>query len=119
MDVFAFDILESLQRTMCDTPIKSFKERSTLSFGGCGFMGIYHVGVAECVQRYARDLIAPDKIICGTSAGAMIAVSLKIGLPLSERLSIISIQVPTLQICSCSTNFFSSLAVQKSVASQL
>lgn len=70
---------------MCDNS-KKFLEKSTLSFGGCGFMGIYHVGVAECVQRYARDLVSPDKIICGTSAGAMIAVSLKIGLPLSEFL---------------------------------
>lgn len=24
-----------------------------LSFAGCGFMGIYHVGVAACLRKYA------------------------------------------------------------------
>ena len=45
-----------------------------LSFAGCGFLGIYHVGVASCIREYAPHLAA-DKI-AGASAGAIAAVGL-------------------------------------------
>ena len=48
-----------------------------LSFAGCGFLGIYHVGVASCVRQYAPHLIA-DKI-SGASAGALVACALITG----------------------------------------
>lgn len=30
-----------------------------LSFAGCGFMGIYHVGVAACLRKYAIIYLFP------------------------------------------------------------
>ena len=28
-----------------------------LSFAGCGFMGVYHLGVASCLQTYAPHIL--------------------------------------------------------------
>ena len=40
-----------------------------MSFGGCGFLGMYHVGVMKAIKHFVPN----SKInkICGTSAGAM------------------------------------------------
>lgn len=51
-----------------------------LSFAGCGFLGIYHVGVAGCFKKYAPHLLL-DKI-SGASAGAIAACGLLCDLPL-------------------------------------
>lgn len=51
-----------------------------LSFAGCGFLGIYHVGVAVCFKKYAPHLLL-DKI-SGASAGAIAACCLLCDLPL-------------------------------------
>ncbi|XP_069696120.1 uncharacterized protein bmm isoform X2 [Periplaneta americana] len=51
-----------------------------LSFAGCGFLGIYHVGVAGCFKKYAPHLVL-DKV-SGASAGAIAACSLLCDLPL-------------------------------------
>lgn len=56
-----------------------------LSFAGCGFLGIYHVGVAGCFKKYAPHLLL-DKI-SGASAGAIAACGLLCDLPLGEILS--------------------------------
>ncbi|XP_011051315.1 PREDICTED: patatin-like phospholipase domain-containing protein 3 isoform X1 [Acromyrmex echinatior] len=56
-----------------------------LSFAGCGFLGIYHVGVAVCFKKYAPHLLL-DKI-SGASAGAMAACCLLCDLPLGEMTS--------------------------------
>lgn len=56
-----------------------------LSFAGCGFLGIYHVGVAACFKKYAPHLLL-DKI-SGASAGAIAACSLLCDLPLGDMLS--------------------------------
>ncbi|XP_076302462.1 brummer [Lasioglossum baleicum] len=53
-----------------------------LSFAGCGFLGIYHVGVAVCFKKYAPHLLL-DKI-SGASAGAIAACCLLCDLPLGE-----------------------------------
>jgi predicted acylesterase/phospholipase RssA len=45
-----------------------------LSFSGCGFLGIYHVGVASCLKEYAPQLVAQK--ISGASAGALVAAAL-------------------------------------------
>lgn len=42
-----------------------------LSFAGCGFLGIYHVGAAACLRKYAPEL--PIDFIAGASAGSMAA----------------------------------------------
>ena len=49
-------------------------EVPNVSFSGCGFLGIYHVGVANCLKTYAPHLI--EKKIAGASAGALVATAL-------------------------------------------
>ncbi|XP_068908332.1 patatin-like phospholipase domain-containing protein 2 isoform X2 [Tenebrio molitor] len=56
-----------------------------LSFAGCGFLGIYHVGVACCFRKYAPHLLLNK--ISGASAGAMAACCLLLDLPLGEMTS--------------------------------
>ena len=53
-----------------------------LSFAGCGFMGIYHVGVAACLRKYAPHLLLER--IYGASAGAMAAACLLCDVPLGK-----------------------------------
>lgn len=53
-----------------------------LSFAGCGFLGIYHVGVAVCFRKYAPHLLL--KKISGASAGAIAACCLLCDLPLGD-----------------------------------
>lgn len=45
------------------------------SFAGCGFLGIYHVGVASCLKQHAPQLLKNAKF-AGASAGAMVACCL-------------------------------------------
>ncbi|XP_011873847.1 PREDICTED: patatin-like phospholipase domain-containing protein 3 isoform X2 [Vollenhovia emeryi] len=56
-----------------------------LSFAGCGFLGIYHVGVAVCFKKYAPHLLLNK--ISGASAGAIAACCLLCELPLGEMTS--------------------------------
>ena len=45
-----------------------------LSFAGCGFIGLYHVGSASCIKTFAPFLL--QNKIAGASAGAMAAAAL-------------------------------------------
>ncbi|CAH1966928.1 unnamed protein product [Acanthoscelides obtectus] len=56
-----------------------------LSFAGCGFLGIYHVGVACCFRKYAPHLLLNR--ISGASAGAIAACSLICDLPVGDMTS--------------------------------
>uniref|UniRef100_A0A8D0BJH5 triacylglycerol lipase n=1 Tax=Salvator merianae TaxID=96440 RepID=A0A8D0BJH5_SALMN len=42
-----------------------------VSFAGCGFLGVYHIGAAACLQERAPHLIRDARQICGASAGAL------------------------------------------------
>ncbi|XP_038213090.1 uncharacterized protein LOC119833235 [Zerene cesonia] len=53
-----------------------------LSFAGCGFLGIYHVGVAVCLKKYAPHLLLGN--ISGASFGAISACCLLCDLPIGE-----------------------------------
>ncbi|XP_056455568.1 patatin-like phospholipase domain-containing protein 2 isoform X3 [Gadus chalcogrammus] len=54
----------------------------SISFAGCGFMGIYYVGAASCiVERFPQFFEGASKIY-GASAGALMAMILTIGTPL-------------------------------------
>ncbi|KAJ0013155.1 hypothetical protein NQD34_017489 [Periophthalmus magnuspinnatus] len=44
-----------------------------LSFAGCGFLGIYHIGVASCFLEKAPYLVHGASRIYGASAGALTA----------------------------------------------
>lgn len=45
-----------------------------VSFSGCGFIGVYHIGAASCLQTYAPFLLTNK--LAGASAGAMAAAAL-------------------------------------------
>ena len=60
-----------------DLMINMEKQRRNISFAGCGFIGIYHVGVSACLQLYAPHLL--QNKIGGSSAGAMVALALVSG----------------------------------------
>lgn len=49
------------------------KSAGNLSFCGCGFLGMYHVGVASCFHEYAPQLSLHQ--IAGASAGAIVATA--------------------------------------------
>lgn len=57
-------------------------EAVNLSLAGCGFLGIYHIGVASAFKQYAPHVLLNK--ISGASAGAMAAASLLCDLPLGE-----------------------------------
>lgn len=53
-----------------------------LSFSGCGFLGIYHVGVASAFREYVPQMCLGK--ICGASAGSLAAAALACEVPLGE-----------------------------------
>ncbi|XP_069084392.1 patatin-like phospholipase domain-containing protein 2 isoform X3 [Pleurodeles waltl] len=55
-----------------------------LSFAGCGFLGVYHVGVSSCLQERAPHLISGATRIYGASAGALNAAALACGACLAQ-----------------------------------
>ena len=56
------------------------EEIPDISFAGCGFMGIYHVGVSACLDAHAPHLLRQR--IFGSSAGALAGAMLVGGVPL-------------------------------------
>ena len=46
----------------------------TVSFAGCGFIGVYHIGAASCLQSYAPFLLSGQ--LAGASAGSMAAAAI-------------------------------------------
>ncbi|XP_026774536.3 patatin-like phospholipase domain-containing protein 2 [Pangasianodon hypophthalmus] len=55
-----------------------------ISFAGCGFLGVYHIGVASCLQQEAPFLIENAQHVYGASAGALTATALVSGACLGE-----------------------------------
>ncbi|XP_060540120.1 patatin-like phospholipase domain-containing protein 2 isoform X1 [Pantherophis guttatus] len=43
----------------------------SVSFAGCGFLGVYHIGVATCLQERVPRLLRDARCIYGASAGAL------------------------------------------------
>lgn len=56
-----------------------------ISFAGCGFLGIYHVGVASCLLEQAPFLVHNARHIYGASAGALAATALVTGVCLGTK----------------------------------
>ena len=53
-----------------------------VSFSGCGFLGIYHVGVAAAFQHFQPECNFAS--LCGAAAGALAAAGLMAGIPLCK-----------------------------------
>lgn len=47
-----------------------------LSFCGCGFLGMYHLGVASCLMKYGQSFLSRVDRVAGASAGALIGALL-------------------------------------------
>ncbi|TNN09116.1 Patatin-like phospholipase domain-containing protein isoform 1 [Schistosoma japonicum] len=61
----------------------SLSLKHNLSFAGCGFLGLYHIGVCSCIKRFAPHLYQ-NKPVSGTSAGALAAACLVCDLDIDE-----------------------------------
>lgn len=57
-------------------------EKMNLSFSGCGFLGLYHMGVACCFRQYCPQICQNQ--ISGASAGALVATALACNLNLGK-----------------------------------
>lgn len=62
--------------------LPTIKHDMNVSFSGCGFLGIYHIGVASCLKTYAPYLL--ENKLCGSSAGAISACCLLCDVPLGK-----------------------------------
>uniref|UniRef100_A0A4W4E8U6 triacylglycerol lipase n=1 Tax=Electrophorus electricus TaxID=8005 RepID=A0A4W4E8U6_ELEEL len=62
-----------------------------ISFAGCGFLGIYHVGVASCLQEQAPFLVENAQHVYGASAGALTASALVSGACMATGAQIIDV----------------------------
>ncbi|RVE71374.1 hypothetical protein OJAV_G00051050 [Oryzias javanicus] len=56
----------------------------SISFAGCGFMGIYYAGVSSCILERFPGFIQNAKRIYGASAGSLMAAILTLGVPLDK-----------------------------------
>jgi patatin-like phospholipase domain-containing protein 2 len=57
-------------------------ENLEVSFAGCGFLGIYHIGVASAIQHFVPNCKFAK--LCGASAGALAASALVAGIPVCK-----------------------------------
>jgi len=53
--------------------------RMNLSFAGCGFLAIYHLGVAKALMTHGRKFLMNVQRFAGASAGALVAAALAVG----------------------------------------
>jgi len=77
-----------------------------VSFAGCGFLGLYHVGVVSCLKKYAPQL--NNCKLSGCSAGAMAAVcgllEMELG-PLTSEILALSTEARKLTLGPFSPSF--------------
>ncbi|GAB1605550.1 patatin-like phospholipase domain-containing protein 4 isoform X1 [Argonauta hians] len=67
----------SLDNEAFDLDYETFDEPvMNLSFCGCGFLGIYQLGVAYCLSRHGSQLLSKVNRIAGCSAGSLIGAVL-------------------------------------------
>jgi len=52
--------------------------RMNLSFAGCGFLAVYHLGVAKALMIHGRKFLMNVQRFAGASAGALVAAVLAV-----------------------------------------
>ncbi|CAB1417855.1 unnamed protein product [Pleuronectes platessa] len=62
----------------------SWDEEWNLSFAGCGFRSVYHLGASSCILERVPWLIHGASKICGASSGCLVAAALTVGIPLEQ-----------------------------------
>uniref|UniRef100_A0A3B4B227 triacylglycerol lipase n=1 Tax=Periophthalmus magnuspinnatus TaxID=409849 RepID=A0A3B4B227_9GOBI len=60
----------------------------SISFAGCGFMGVYYIGVAACLFQRCPELVHRAARLYGSSAGALLAAILTVEEACSELMSL-------------------------------
>uniref|UniRef100_A0A2K6F3U5 Patatin like phospholipase domain containing 5 n=1 Tax=Propithecus coquereli TaxID=379532 RepID=A0A2K6F3U5_PROCO len=81
----------------------------SLSFAGAGYLGLYHVGVTQCLRQRAPRLLQGAHRIYGSSSGALNAISIICGnnnLPFADCASTITVSPfhGAVDICPQSTS---------------
>ena len=71
------------------------------SFAGCGFLGIYHLGVSACLKKYSGALLIEN--VAGASAGCFAGAALLASGDFSEF-----IVTCYCVVAKCFVNFFCS-----------
>uniref|UniRef100_A0A8C5VZF4 Acylglycerol transacylase n=1 Tax=Microcebus murinus TaxID=30608 RepID=A0A8C5VZF4_MICMU len=61
----------------------------SLSFSGCGFLGLYHIGATRCLSERAPHLLRDARMLFGASSGALHCVVCTAGIPLDLTLQIL------------------------------
>ena len=66
---------------MCTMDIDDWRPllRMNLSFSGCGFLAVYHLGVAKALMLHGRKLLMNVQRFAGASAGSLVAAVLAVG----------------------------------------
>ncbi|TNN41785.1 Patatin-like phospholipase domain-containing protein 2 [Liparis tanakae] len=59
-------------------------EEWNISFAGCGFRSMYHLGAASCLLERAPHLVHGASKICGASSGCLVAAALTVGIPIED-----------------------------------
>ena len=59
------------------------------TFSGCGFLGIYHLGVVDCLRSYIPNLTERIDKIYGCSAGCLVGMMLLCNKEMNECLGIV------------------------------
>ncbi|CAD5113547.1 DgyrCDS2709 [Dimorphilus gyrociliatus] len=54
-------------------------QKVNLSFAGCGFLGLYHLGVAQCLVTHGKRFLQENvEFFAGASAGSLVAAILSV-----------------------------------------
>ena len=59
-------------------------EKANITFSGCGFLGIYHIGVISCLKQHAPQYLRHFTNFGGASAGALSACTLMFNMDLES-----------------------------------
>ena len=59
-------------------------EKANITFSGCGFLGIYHIGVISCLKQHAPRYLQHFTHFGGASAGALSACTLMFNMDLES-----------------------------------
>ena len=59
-------------------------EKANIAFSGCGFLGIYHIGVISCLKQHAPRYLQHFTHFGGASAGALSACTLMFNMDLES-----------------------------------
>ncbi|XP_058502049.1 patatin-like phospholipase domain-containing protein 2 [Solea solea] len=70
--------MEPPERTFC------WDEEWNISFAGCGFRSMYHMGAMCCVLERIPQLVHGASKICGASSGCLVAAALTVGIPIEQ-----------------------------------